>query len=295
MSSSYLIGVVAAIAAGIAFNVALLIQKLALRKTSRDAGLMRQLLHSPLWLAGFAVQFIIGVPLNILAQATIGPTILPGLMAIGLIVLAIGATRLAGERLLSGEIVGIVLVMSAVTAFGLSRLSVDVKSVDLYEPAFLQRIFIFTASLALLSIACYLGQKRSERMKGILKTFNAGLLFAQSNLWLGILMALLARWGGGAFAIPDLLYIAAASGIVGAGSLLGISETQGALRYGDVSKLIPIQHVPSQILPIAAYFVVFSKRIEASLSLVLAMFGIVFVIAGAFLLARRQIINQEGA
>lgn len=295
MSSSYWVGVVAAVAAGMAFNLALLIQKLAVRKTDSGAGLMRQLLRSPLWLAGFTVQFVIGVPLNILAQAKIGPTILPGLMAIGLIVLAIGASKLADERLRSGEVIGIVLVMAAVTAFGMSRLSVDVRSIDLYEPAFLQRLSIFTAAVAMLSLACYLGQKRSMRAKGIFKTLNAGLMYSQSNLWLGILMALLARWGSGAFSALDLPYILIASGIVAAGSLLGISETQGALRLGDVSKLIPMQHVPSQILPIAAYFIVFSRRLDASLSLLLALLGIVFVIAGAFLLARRQLASQEGA
>lgn len=48
VSTSYLIGVTAAILAGIAFNLGMVIQKLAVMKASRDTSLMRQLVRSPL-------------------------------------------------------------------------------------------------------------------------------------------------------------------------------------------------------------------------------------------------------
>lgn len=73
------------------------------------------------------MQFIVGMPLNMLAQSKIGPAIIPGLMAIGLIVLTIGAVRLAGESFDSGDIAGILLIIAAVTVFGLSQLSVDIQ------------------------------------------------------------------------------------------------------------------------------------------------------------------------
>lgn len=66
-STPYLIGVTAAIIAGIAFNLGMVVQKLAVMKTSRETSLMRQLVRSPLWLTGFALQFIVGMPLNMLA------------------------------------------------------------------------------------------------------------------------------------------------------------------------------------------------------------------------------------
>ncbi len=293
MIGSYWLGVAAAVSAGTAFNVAVLIQKLAIMKIPHDAGLMRRLIRNPLWLAGFALQFFVGVPLNMLAQAMIGPAILPGLMAIGLIALAIGAARLAGEKLKPGEVVGIALVMAAVTLFGLSRMSVELGAIDLYDPGFILRLGCFTAFVAALSLICHIAQKANRRYMGILRILNAGLLFSQTNLWLGILMALMARLGSGKLAAADLLYIAIASGIVLAGSLLGISETQHALSCGNVSRLIPIQYFPSQVLPLAAYFIVFSLRPEATSSLLLALAGILFVISGAFLLARRQVMNQE--
>lgn len=291
MNGTYWAGVTSAIAAGIAFNLGMLIQKLAVKKTTASSRLIRQLVRSPLWLTGFALQFIIGMPLNMLAQAKIGPAIIPGLMAIGLIVLAIGAVRLAGEPFQLGDVAGISLVIVAVAVFGLSRLSVDMQSIDLYEPAFLIRLGCFTAAIAVLSLVCHFRQKASARIRGILRTLNAGLMLSQSNLWLGILMALLAKWGAGLFEAVDLMYIIVASGIVFAGSMLGIAETQRAFKCGDASKLVPIQYVPSQILPVAAYFTVFSLLPATPSALPLTLAGIVLVIAGAILLARRQIVK----
>jgi len=291
---SYWIGIAAAITAGIAFNLGILIQKLAVMKTPGRAGLMRRLVRSPLWLSGFALQFFVGMPLNMLAQAKIGPAIIPGLMAVGLIVLAIGAVRLAGERIGMADAAGISLVIAAVISFGLSRMSVDMQLVDLYEPAFLVRLGAFTLFVAALSLLCHMTQKENARLRGILRTLNAGLLLSQSNLWLGLLMALIARWSAGRFSFPNLLFTALASGIVFAGSMLGIAETQRAFKFGQASRLIPIQYVPSQILPIAAYFAVFALRPATAQALPLALAGIVFVLFGAILLAGRQNIEKRG-
>ena len=290
VSTSYLIGVAAAVIAGIAFNLGMVIQKLAVMKTSRETSLMRQLVRSPLWLTGFALQFIVGMPLNMLAQSKIGPAIIPGLMAIGLIVLTIGAVRLAGESFDSGDIAGILLVIAAVTVFGLSQLSVDMQSIDLWEPAFLLRLGLFTVVVAALSLICHFIQKTNVRHRGILRTLDAGLLLSQSNLWLGILMAFLAKWSAGKFSPLDLLPFVIASGIVFAGSMLGIAETQRAFQFGEASKLVPIQYVPVQILPIAAYFIVFCLRSSNPFAVPMAVGGIVLVLSGAVLLARHQVV-----
>jgi uncharacterized membrane protein len=105
---------------------------------------------------------------------------------------------------------------------------------------------------------------------------------------LGILMAFLAKWGIGRFSSIDIIPAIIASGIVFAGSMLGIAETQRAFQFGEASKLVPIQYVPMQILPIAAYFMVFNLGSSNPYALPLALGGIVLVLSGAVLLARRQ-------
>ncbi|MDP3682852.1 MAG: hypothetical protein Q8S01_02875, partial [Ignavibacteria bacterium] len=113
-------------------------------------------------------------------------------------------------------------------------------------------------------------------------------LLSQSNLWLGILMVFFSKWGVGKFSPLDLLLAGIASAIVFAGSMLGIAETQRAFQFGDASKLVPIQYVPVQILPIAAYFCVFGLTPSTQYTLPMAIGGIVLVLCGAALLARRQ-------
>ncbi len=287
-AEGYSLGVLAAIVAGAAINMGMVIQKVAVRRLPGQPGLMRQLFRSRLWLLGFAFQFFIAVPLNMLAQAKIGPAIIPGLNSTGLVVLAIGAVVLARESLGRAEVTGILLVLGAITLFGLSRLAVDVRAVDVYDAGFLVRLVAFTAVVGALSLACWTLQSRTARWRGILRTLDAGLWFSQSNLWAGVVMGFVARWGGGQFSSWDLLAAGVGSAITFAGSMLGIAETQRAFQVGDAAKLVPIQAVPQQALPLASFFVVFALTPASPAALPLAGAAAVLILAGSGLLARRQ-------
>ncbi len=287
---SYSLGVFAAIVAGAAFNLGMVIQKVAVKRVGDGAGLMRQLVRSPVWLAGFAVQFIIGTPLLVLAQATLGPAIVPGLMTTGLIVLAVGAVVLAHETLGPKDVAGILLVMGAVTLFGLSRLSVDMKAVDLYDAAFLVRLVAFTAVVAAFSAACYLLQRQSIRWRGVLRTLDAGLLLVQSNLWLGVFVGFLTRGGNGQLSPRDVPSAGVAVAIALAANFLAIAETQRAFQVGDAARLVPIQFLPQQILSLSSYFAVFALTPPVPAALPLAGAGVVVILVGSGLLARRQVL-----
>jgi drug/metabolite transporter (DMT)-like permease len=295
MNGVYLLGVASAIGAGITFNLGMVVQKVAVRRQPTrsvapgQAGLMRQLVRSPLWLAGFALQFFVGMPLYMLAQAYLGPALIPGLMAIGLIVMAIAAVWLAHEVLDLSDVAGIVLVVVAVALIGVSGLRIDMQRIDVYEREFLARLVFFTAAVAGLSLGCHALQRRSLRACGVLRTLNAGLLFVQSNLWLGVIMAILARWGAGQFSLWDLVPAAAAAAITFAGSMLGIAETQRAFQAREATRLVPIQSVPVQILPLASYFAVFRLAPSGPAALPLAGLGAAVILAGSALLARRQV------
>lgn len=284
----YILGICAAVAAGITFNLGMVIQKVAVMRTRKEGNLFRQLVRSPLWLSGFALQFIVGMPLNMLAQANIGPAIIPGLMSIGLVVLAIAAVWLAHETVSLSDGVGIFLVMAAVALIGFSRLSIDPSGIIFFKRDFLVRLVLFTAAVAALSLICHLFQKQYSRFRGVLRTLNAGLLFVQSNLWLGILMGFLGRWSAGQYTNWDLLPVGAASIITFAGSMLGIGETQRAFQVGDATKLIPIQSLPVQILPLVSYFTVFCLPSPGVMALPLAATAAVLILAGSALLAHRQ-------
>ena len=293
MDVRYLLGVFSAVTSGVVFNIGTLIQKIAVRNDGGGAGMMRRLVKNPRWLLGFVLQIVIGSPLNMLALAMIGPVIIPGLSSVGIAVLAIGAVRHAGETLRAGEIAGIGLIIAAVTLFGLGGMSVDMGAVGIYETAFLLRLCVFSAVLTLLSLACHSAQKRLPGARGVLRTLNAGLLFTQSNLWLGVLTLLLTQWVKDRLALAQFPYILLASAIVFFTSMIGIAETQRAFEVGDASKLIPIQNVPSQILPVVAYFTVFLQKPADARALPLTLIGAALVLAGAALLAGRQQIQTQ--
>jgi hypothetical protein len=292
VSNSYYLGVGAAILGGMAFYLGMVLQKAAVRKLQDHSRLMLRLIRTPLWLEGFAIQFIIGVPLNLIAAALIGPAIIPGLMATGLIVLVIGSVRLGHEAFSRIDALGILLVMSAASLFGFSGLGINMKTVDLYDVAFLSRLVGFSAFVGILSLICYILQRGSGQLRGIYRTLNAGLLFVQSNLWLSIMMGFLYRWQGGAFITRDLLPMAGATLIAALGSILGVTETQRAFQVGDASRLVPIQIMPQQILPLITYIAVFQLTPPTKEAFVFAGIGVVFVLVGSALLARRQVALQ---
>lgn len=292
MSNSYYTGVIAAILGGMAFYLGMVVQKAAVRKLQDHSRLMFRLIRNPLWLEGFAIQFIIGVPLNVLAAALIGPAIIPGLMATGLIVLVIGSIWLGHEAFGWTDGVGILFVMGAAALFGLSGLGIDMKTVDLYDLAFLSRLVGFTLVVAFLSFTCHFMQRKNGQLRGIFRTLDAGLLFVQSNLWLSMMMGFFYRWQGGLFSIRDLLPLIGATLIAAAGSILGVTETQRAFQVGDASRLVPIQVMPQQILPLATYFLVFQLTPPSEAAFVFAGAGVALVILGSTLLARRQVSLQ---
>ncbi|HWQ96866.1 MAG TPA: hypothetical protein VN538_02040 [Clostridia bacterium] len=292
MEARYILGVCAAIVAGVLFNVGTVVQKLAVMQSGAESGLMKRLLRSPNWIAGLLIQMLLGSPLNLLALGLIGPAIVPGLSSVGLIVLAFGAVRFAKERFRAPEIAGIALVMAAVALFGISGLSVDVRAAGAYETAFVARLACFSGVIALLCAGCSIVQKRRPQWAGILRTLDAGLLLSLSNLWLGVLTVLLLDWVQARFALRLLPYIVVVSAVVATSGMRAIAQTQRAFAVGEASKLIPIQYVPSQIAPVLAYVLVFQLRFESMFALLTTLSAVVCVLAGSALLAGRQLAQE---
>ena len=294
MSGAYVIGVLAAIAAGMAYNLGMVIQKVAVRRIAARARFMQQLIRNRLWLGGFALQFLVGTPLNLYALAVVGPALLPGLMSSGLVVMAIAAVRLAGESLDAASTAGIGLVILAVGLLGFSGLAVDMTAINLFATDFLMRLTAFTAFFAALSLACHLLQSRIEALRGVLRMVDAGLLLAQANLWVGVLLGFVALWSAGHFAPSHVLPLALATAVCAACSVLGTVETQRAFQVGDAAQLVPIQSVPQQILPLLSYFVVFRLVPPSSATVPLAAAAAALILAGSGLLARHQAAASQG-
>ena len=87
----YILGIIFAILAGCTTNIGLLFQKKVVNQVPDEAKLMKTLIKNKLWLLGIILEFGIGSIFFILTQSFLGPALVPGLMASGLIILALGS------------------------------------------------------------------------------------------------------------------------------------------------------------------------------------------------------------
>ncbi|HUT52220.1 MAG TPA: hypothetical protein VM658_02405 [bacterium] len=293
MGANYVLGVFVAIICGVVNNVGVMLQKKAVNEVpleARKKGLMRQLIKKPLWVLGLFLQVGLGAATFIIAQDLIGPALVPGLMASGLIVLAVGSVKLMGETLSRSEYAGVFLMAAGILLLGLSEMSISLEVVreSLAVSGIIARIAIFTLSLFFLCGIMYLVSLRSTSRKGVIMGFSNGFLYALSNFWvspmLAVIAVVLAAKGSPAQLV---IFILACVILIGA-NLMAIIQIQQAFRFGQVSNIIPVQQIPIQIAPILVYFYAFSLKPPQSISSALIIIGVLLIIVSGFLLGRRQ-------
>lgn len=293
MHKGYIIGVVLAILSGVLNQTGQILQKKAvnnLPEEIRKSRFMRTLLRNPLWLTGLVMSMGAGTACFMIAQDYIGPALVPGLMASGLIVLALGSVWMNGESLDFFEITGIVLMIIGIALLGFSRLEIKGETViaSLETTGTLMRIAVFSLSLAALWIILHLAALKSGGRKGIVMAVSNGFPFSISNLWIAPLVAVIFLVLAGKGSISQTVIFVIASIILVGTNVIGMWQTQECFRFGQASNIIPVQQVPVQIAPILVYFYVFALQAPDSASVVCMLSGVALIIISGFLLGRRQ-------
>ena len=293
MQKGYIIGVVLAILSGVLNQSGQLLQKKAvnnLPEAVRQTKFMRTLLKNPLWIAGFILSIGCGTACFMIAQDYIGPALVPGLMASGLIVLAIGSVWMNGESLDAFEIFGIFLMIVGITLLGFSELSIsgDVVIARIAQSSTITRITIFSLTLVTLWIIIHFVSLKSGSRKGIVMGVSNGFPFALSNFWISPLIAVIFMVMGGKGTTGQLIIFIIASIILVMSNVIGMWQTQECFRYGQASNIIPVQQVPVQITPVLIYFYVFALKAPSSASVAYMLAGVAVIIISGFLLGRRQ-------
>ncbi len=287
-SSLYWLGVLFAISSGVANSFGVVMQKKVVNDLASDPSFTKSLIKNRLWLLGFLLQLAVGSVLFILAQIFIGPALVPGLMAAGLIVLAIGSVKLIGETLKKSEIIGIVFMILAITLLGLSQFSIDIATVDMLDTSFILRVVIFTVLLFALSAVCEVAALKFEKNKGVLISISSGFMFAISNFWISPLMGVIVRVFEGESNWGELIWFISASIMLPLVNLIGTFRLQSAFKSGQASNLVPIQQVPIQIAPIFVYFLVFLLLAPNFLSTFFMLVGVAFILISSFILGKRK-------
>ncbi|MHA1377319.1 MAG: hypothetical protein ACTSRG_02945 [Candidatus Helarchaeota archaeon] len=284
---NYWLGVLFAILSGIFANIGTVMMKKVVNEVENDVKFLRNLIKEPVWIAGLLLSNAIGTTFFIIAQIFIGPTLIPGLMAAGLIFLAIGSVKIVGEELELSEIFGIILMILAITLIGFSNMEINVDLQNFLDLGLIIRITYFTIILfALIGIFEILQKKNIS--KGISLSLISGFLLALSNFWISPLMGIITHVFEGTAILQETIIFAIASIILVITNLFSIGILQKAFREGQASNLIPIQQVPIQIAPPFYFLIVYLLPIPSDLSLFFLIIGIALVMTSSFLLARRQ-------
>jgi len=293
MQKGYIIGVVLAILSGVLNQSGQLLQKKAVNKLSetvRQTKFMRTLLKNPLWITGFVLSIGCGTACFMMAQDYIGPALVPGLMASGLIVLALGSVWMNGESLDAFEILGIFLMIAGIALLGLSELSIsgDVVIASIAQSATITRITIFSLTIVTLWIIIHFISLKSGARKGIVMGISNGFPFSLSNFWISPLIAVIFVVMGGKGTTGQVIIFIIASIVLVMSNVIGMWQTQECFRYGQASNIIPVQQVPVQITPLLIYFYVFALKAPSSTSVAYMLSGVALIIISGFLLGRRQ-------
>ncbi|MFX1586655.1 MAG: hypothetical protein ACFFC1_00755 [Promethearchaeota archaeon] len=284
----YWLGVLLAILSGLSHFSGMLIEKSIINKLPPDVKLMKSLVRTPLWLFALFIRFGLGSAFFMIAEIIIGPAIVPGLVACGLIVLAIGSVKIIGEKLTLLEIIAILMMIIAITMLGFSELSINLTEYNLLDNLFIIRVTVFTSVIALIGLLLQFMQSRNKEYKGILLAILSGFMYSLSNFWIGPLMGVISHVFSGEFSIGELILFIISSIMLVAVNVIAISKMAAALRYGDASKLVPIQNLPSQSTPSIVYFIVFLLPPPTVLSVIFFIVAIVLIITSSFILGKRQ-------
>jgi len=251
---------------------------------------MRMLFKSPVWVVGFFVGLGCGTAAYMLAQSMIGPALVPGLMASGLIVLAIGSVKMNNEELNAFEILGIIFMITGIFFLGLSGLAINPTQVraTLADRNALIRITFFTLCFISLFITTRVLVSMKKNRRGLFIALGNGFLACLSDFWINPLLALIALVLGGRGTTAQSIIVGLAAFILVFCGTVITWQNQVAFKYAQASNIVPVAQVPIQIAPIVVYFYIFALPPPKSINVFFILAGTMLTIVAGFLLGRRQ-------
>jgi hypothetical protein len=275
------LGVLAGVFSGLVFTASSIAQKRAINAIGTDAPLFRNLVRSPLWLAGFAASFAIGAPLNMAAYMAIGPTLPPALGSISLAAVPILARVFLGDKPPARSYAGAAAVAMAVALIGLNGLAIAPERVDWLDRAFLMRAAATIACIVACAAACVGFGLRSRSGGGNTFALAAGAAQALTNAFMAPIAGQLGRLFSGSLGMAGLAIAATASVALAAVNFGAIALAQLALRKGTATAVIPLQQLPIQAIPLILHVVLYRGSLGTMPETAFLALGLLLLIAGS--------------
>lgn len=289
----FVIGVILSLLAGTITNFGFLFQKKGVNSIpldQRGKGYIRRLVKKPVWVTGIVFQFALGGALTFFAVKYIGPSIYPGLAAVGLIVLALGSVRLNQESLNKLEIAGIFILIGGIALVGSSGLQIEQETAlaAVSDGATLVRIAVFTVLAMVVWGGLHFASYKVGKYRATVMAFSNGIAAGMIFFWLSPLtatMSVVFAGDGDATQIIMMVVSGIALAIFG---ILGPWQLQIAFKYGQASNVVPVVGITQQTIPVIVYFVVYALALPSPMSVYNISIGVFLIVISGFLLGRRQ-------
>ena len=238
---------------------------------------------------GLLLQIVIGgLVFYFIAIIFIGPALVPGLMSVGLIVLALGSVKILKETLGKEEIFGILLMIVGVTFLGFSELSIDVSTFNILDSGFIFRIIVFTIVVLSLAFIFEVLHRKHEKFKGLIMAIEAGLILSLNTVWASPGTTVVTHVVEGIIIEEEIIFGIIIGIILLLIVAIGITIGQISLKFGQANILVPLTSVPIQTIPVIAFFIIFLSTPPNILSVIFMIIGFTLVISSSFLLSKRQ-------
>jgi drug/metabolite transporter (DMT)-like permease len=276
-----ILGIFCGLLAGLMFTVGAVLQKKGVQDLPAiqmsNVGSMKPMLKNRTWLLGIVIGTAGGLP-YILSQWWIGIGYTQLLIADGLILLAIMASRMLKEPLGKLEYTGLSLIVAGIIFLGLAQL--QAPKVTLSEPNFIPSVLIFyapfwiaiAAGLIFYKLSSFGAGKILAALSGII--FGAGAGFSQ----IGVLGLNEGNWFILLFGFLILII----------GTVLGTLVANVAFQKEKAVIVIPVQSAGNYLIPVVAGLVLFQQAFYSIESGYWFWPSVACIMAGVFLLARIQ-------
>lgn len=280
--SEQVLGIICGLLAGIMFTVGAIYQKKGVEAMPdikmSDYKTITPLLKNRTWLFGIAFGSLGGIP-YVLSQLWVGIGNTQLLIAGGLILLAVMASRMLKEPLGLAEYLGIGLIVGGTVFLGLANLQPVV--INLNEPGFFQNTVIFYTpffiAIGVGLIFYKLSDRGAAKILGALSgiVFGCGAGFSQ----IGIM----------GLAEGNILALFLGYFILLVGTVLGTVVANVAFQKGKAVVVIPIQSAGNYLIPVLAGLTIF-QQIFLNPNNLWTFFlpAVLLIIIGVFLLSRIQ-------
>ena len=280
MNGELILGIVAAMAASAAYNVAIGLQAIEARDVPPEHGLraslITQLLRRPRWLAGAALNFL-GWPLQTVALLLAPLTVVQPCLAAGLLLLLLMGAHHLHEPVGRREVISLAAIIAGVVVLTVASPQRSDTS------ASAESLVVVVGALGLLALLPY-AISRARHVSGLPVAVSAGVAFAWSGISTKLLSDALStgNWTG-------IVGWAAATGLAAA---LGTASEMTALQSRGATEVAPLVFVIQMVVPVLlAPILVHERWTDTPINGLLLLGALCVVAAGSFLLASSRIVQ----